>query len=279
VYKLAEGLGYLTLKPRSSSPLGIFSQYDGNIIGGLLLGAGMAISGSCPGTVLAQSGAGLKTGFYGLGGAVLGGIVYTGFVAKAIKWQKERTGVKPETVTLDQQLGLSSTATLVLFETLAVSAIAASVIYGNDSSDFTLFSAGSGLFLGFAQLFSILTRKSMLGVSGSYEEAGNHFWWLLGGADRNSFPASRQNMLFASGVAAGAWIIAQKAPSLLAEGLVETAPGLAVAGGVLMTVGARVAGGCTSGHGISGLSLFSVSSLVTIASVFLAGGLLAPLVH
>ncbi|KAI5463785.1 hypothetical protein BGZ63DRAFT_413296 [Mariannaea sp. PMI_226] len=279
VYKIAELLGYISLKPRSSSPIGIFSQYDGNIIGGALLGAGMAISGSCPGTVFAQIGTGLQTGYYALAGAVLGGIAFTGIISKAIKWQKEKTEVKPETTTLASQLGLSNTAVFLLFETLAISALAASVFLGKGSSQWTLFSAGSGLLIGFAQFVSILTRKSMLGVSTSYEEIGHHFWWLLRGADRNSFPSSRQNMLFASGVAAGAWGIAHAAPELLSKHIIETEPGLAVAGGFLMVVGARVAGGCTSGHGISGLSLFSVSSLVTITTTFLAGGLLGPLLH
>ncbi|UPK97552.1 hypothetical protein LCI18_008487 [Fusarium solani-melongenae] len=278
VSKILEGTGYVNLKPRSSSPIGLFGQYDGNVLGGFLLGAGMALSGSCPGTVLAQVGAGLQTGFYALGGAVLGGIVWTGFLSKAVKAQKERTGVKPETVTLNEKLGVSKAATVILFETLCLSAIAASVVY-TTGSDWTLFSAGSGLFIGFAQLFSILVRRSMLGVSGSYEEAGNHFWWLLKGADSASYPSSRQNMLFATGVAAGAWAISKNFPELLAASIVETEPRLAAIGGFVMVVGSRLAGGCTSGHGISGLSLLSTSSLVTIGTAFAAAGLIAPLVH
>ncbi|KAM5348035.1 hypothetical protein ACJ41O_007859 [Fusarium nematophilum] len=279
VYKITESLGFVNLKPRSSSPVGLFGQYDGNVLGGFLLGAGMALSGSCPGTVLAQVGAGLQTGAYALGGALLGGIVWTGLFAKAAKAQKERAGVKPETVTLDEKLGISKAATVLLFEALCLSAIAASVVYTTGSSDWTLFSAGSGLFLGFAQLFSLLARRSMLGVSGSYDEAGNHFWWLVRGADPASWPSSRQNMLFATGVATGAWAVASNFPSLLAASIVETEPRLAAAGGFIMVVGSRLAGGCTSGHGISGLSLLSTSSLVTIGTAFAAAGLIAPLVH
>ncbi|KPM44363.1 hypothetical protein AK830_g2195 [Neonectria ditissima] len=276
IYKIAESLGYVSLKPRSSSPIGLFSQYDGNIVGGALLGAGMAISGSCPGTVFAQTGLGLQTGFYALGGAVIGGIVYTGIVSNAIKRQKEKAAVTPQTVSLGEQLGLSRTSTLLLFEAIVLSAFSASIIYVKHPSDWTLLSAGSGLFIGFAQLFSLLTRQSMLGVSTSYEEIGNHFWWLIGGS---SWPSSRQNMLFATGVVAGAWILAQNAPSLLGAKVIETAPTLSVAGGFLMVLGSRIAGGCTSGHGISGLSLLSTSSLITIGSMFAAGALLAPLVH
>ncbi|KAH7017304.1 hypothetical protein EDB80DRAFT_280574 [Ilyonectria destructans] len=279
IYKVAESLNYVHLKPRASSPIGLFSQYDGNIIGGCMLGAGMAISGSCPGTMFAQSGLGFQTGFYALGGGIIGGIVHIGLVSKAIKWQKEKTGAKPQVVSLDEQLGISKGSTIFIFEAIALSVIAATVLSTNGSSDWTLFSAGSGLFLGLAQLFSILARKSMLGVSTSFEEIGNHFWWLVKGADANSWPSSRQNLLFATGAAMGAWILGQNFPSLVGGKVIETAPGLAVAGGFLMAIGSRIAGGCTSGHGVSGLSLLSTSSLFTIVSLFAAGGLIAPLVN
>ncbi|KAH7160919.1 hypothetical protein EDB81DRAFT_839368 [Dactylonectria macrodidyma] len=279
IYKVAESLGYVSLKPRNSSPIGLFSQYDGNIIGGSLLGLGMAISGSCPGTLFAQTGLGLQTGFYTLGGAIIGGIVHVGIVAKIIKRQKERTGVKPHAVTLDEQLGISKGSTLLLFEAVALSVVAASVILTNGASDWTLFSAGSGLFLGLAQLFSILTRRSMLGVSTSFEEIGNHFWWLLRGANPNAWPSSRQNLVFATGAALGSWVLAQNFPSLAEGKVIETAPSLAITGGFLMAIGSRIAGGCTSGHGVSGLSLLSTSSFITIVSLFAAGGLVAPLVH
>ena len=45
----------------------------------------------------------------------------------------------------------------------------------------------------------------------------------------------------------------------------------AFVGGVVMAFGARLAGGCTSGHGLSGLSAMSFSSLVTVVGIFGAG--------
>jgi len=38
-----------------------------------------------------------------------------------------------------------------------------------------------------------------------------------------------------------------------------------------MTFGARLGGGCTSGHGLSGLSAMSFSSLLTVGAMFGAG--------
>lgn len=46
----------------------------------------------------------------------------------------------------------------------------------------------------------------------------------------------------------------------------------AMVGGAALIVGARTAGGCTSGHGISGLSPLSKVSFVTVAVMF-AGGI------
>ncbi|NBB90312.1 MAG: YeeE/YedE family protein [Spirochaetes bacterium] len=47
-----------------------------NIIGGLLLGAGFVMAGACPGTSLAQVGAGYKDAWFVLAGGVLGSLVY-----------------------------------------------------------------------------------------------------------------------------------------------------------------------------------------------------------
>jgi uncharacterized membrane protein YedE/YeeE len=51
----------------------------------------------------------------------------------------------------------------------------------------------------------------------------------------------------------------------------------AFTGGMLMILGARVANGCTSGHGITGLSQLSIGSLVATPSMF-AGGIAAALI-
>ncbi|OAA47542.1 YeeE/YedE family protein [Metarhizium rileyi] len=279
IYAIAERRGYAKISSRNSSPLGFFSSYDGNVIGGSLLGAGMALSGSCPGTLYAQLAAGVQTGFYALGGAIIGGILWSGPVSKLVKRRRENKGLKPEPGLVSEQLGLSRGATLLLLEAASIAVIAVTTMYRPPSPTAKIPGAVGGLLIGAAQLVSILTRKSMVGISGSYEEMGNYFWWLISGADANAKPASYQNLLFASGVASGAWGLLRLIPGLASGPVDEVSPMLAMSGGVLVAVGSRIAGGCTSGHGISGISLLSTSSVITITSAFAVGSVVAPLVH
>src|SRR3989338_9085664 len=47
-----------------------------NVLGGLLLGAGMTVTGACPGTVFAQLGSGVGTAPYVLAGGAVGAMLY-----------------------------------------------------------------------------------------------------------------------------------------------------------------------------------------------------------
>jgi uncharacterized membrane protein YedE/YeeE len=279
IYAVAERLDYVKLKPRSSSPIGVFSRYDGNIIGGILLGAGMALSGSCPGTLYPQLAAGVHTGFHALNGAIIGGLLWTGFLSRVVKQNKEKANITPITMTANDQLGLSRGVTLFLFEVACLSILAATTIYTPKFPGAKILGTTGGFIIGLSQLFSIITRKSMIGVSTAYEEVGNHFWWVIKGAEPNMKPASYNSIVFAAGVTAGAWGLLQAIPSLASAPVFEAPPLLAMAGGALMVIGSRMAGGCTSGHGISGMSLLSLSSMITIACTFAAGAVVAPLVY
>ncbi|UNI13438.1 hypothetical protein JDV02_000186 [Purpureocillium takamizusanense] len=294
IYSVAERLGYVKLQPRSSSPLGLFSRYDGNILGGALLGAGMAVSGSCPGTLYAQLATGVRTGFYVLAGAVTGGVLWTGYLAPLVKRRRENAAIKPAPGVISESLGLSRAATLVLFEAACVAVVVATAAGAKSTNGGSAAFAGGdlipagavgGLFIGLAQLVSLVTRRTMVGISGSFEDAGNYFWWLFrDAAAAEKRPRTYQNMLFAAAAAAGAWAMARVLPDSAVFGavagpLLEMPPLRAVLGGVLIAVGSRLAGGCTSGHGISGMSLLSTSSVVTIASTFGTGALVAPLIY
>lgn len=243
----------------------------------------MALSGSCPGTLYAQLAVGSRTGLYALAGAVAGGILWTGPLVACVKARRDAARLKPEPATVADLLGLSRVAMLLVFEAacvVAVTTTVAAAAEGRVPAPGPLVPPGvlGGLLIGLAQLVSLVLRRSMLGVSGSFEDLGNAFWALVAAGPT---PRSCGNALFAAALTAGAWGLVTAVPALRAATgpVVEVAPPLAAAGGLVMAVGSRLAGGCTSGHGISGLSLLSVSSLVTMASTFAAGAIVAPLVH
>lgn len=226
-----------------------------------------------------QLAAGVHTGFHALNGAILGGLLWTGLLSKMVKQNKERANISPITVTANDQLGLSRGATLLLFETVCLSVLAVTTIYTPKFPGAKILGTAGGFIIGLSQLFSIATRRSMIGVSTAYEEVGNYFWWVIKGAEPNTKPVSYNSILFAGGVTAGAWGLLQAVPSLANAPVFEAPPLLAMTGGALMAIGSRMAGGCTSGHGISGMSLLSLSSMITIASTFAAGAVVAPLVY
>ena len=49
--------------------------------------------------------------------------------------------------------------------------------------------------------------------------------------------------------------------------------GIVIAGGILVGIGTRLANGCTSGHGVCGISRFSLRGIVATVFYLLAGGL------
>lgn len=73
-----------------------------DLIGGLILGAGIALSGACPGTALAQIGAGYRDALFVLLGGIAGAITY-GYLDAPIAALFAEAGGK---VGFDQLLGL-----------------------------------------------------------------------------------------------------------------------------------------------------------------------------
>lgn len=77
--------------------------------------------------------------------------------------------------------------------------------------------------------------------------------------------------LFLIGLPVGAWLGFVAGPAIFAEvpktlPVIELSPVWLVATGLLVGVGTRVGRGCTSGHGICGLSRFSIRSVVAVAT-------------
>ncbi len=92
-----------------------------DIIGGLILGVGIAISGACPGTTLAQIGAGYRDALFTLAGGLAGAIAY-GYVDTSIASFFAETGQK---VSFDQLLGMPFWLTALLLAALLATGLVA----------------------------------------------------------------------------------------------------------------------------------------------------------
>jgi hypothetical protein len=73
-----------------------------DIVGGLILGAGIALAGACPGTSMAQLGAGYKDAWFVILGGIFGAMAYGYFYEPIIALLPE----KGDKVAFDQLLGL-----------------------------------------------------------------------------------------------------------------------------------------------------------------------------
>jgi len=70
VLAVLHGFGYVKLAPKAA-------LYSADIIGGLILGAGIALAGACPGTTLAQIGAGYRDAIFTLLGGIAGAVAFS----------------------------------------------------------------------------------------------------------------------------------------------------------------------------------------------------------
>jgi hypothetical protein len=70
VLAVLNGFGYVKLQPKAAA-------YAADIVGELLLGAGISLAGACPGTTLAQIGAGYRDAFFTLVGGLFGAVAFS----------------------------------------------------------------------------------------------------------------------------------------------------------------------------------------------------------
>jgi uncharacterized membrane protein YedE/YeeE len=117
-----------------------------------------------------------------------------------------------------------------------------------------------GTLIGAAASLYLLFRGAPVGISGMVEDALNPR-----SGDR------RDALWFLAGLFAAGLIATLVSPSLRATAPVASIPVLVIAG-LLVGFGTRLGSGCTSGHGVCGLSRFSWRSLVaTFTFMFVAG--------
>ena len=127
-----------------------------------------------------------------------------------------------------------------------------------DTLNFTPFAAFSGgLLIGFAVILFFVTTGRLAGVSGIVNNAlTNTKNW-------------QSNFLFLIGLVLGpiayAFILNKDIPFS-----VTPSQPLIIIGGILVGLGTKIGSGCTSGHGICGISRFSFRSILATLTFMIA---------
>ncbi len=122
-------------------------------------------------------------------------------------------------------------------------------------------SLSGGIFLGVASALFILINGRILGISG-----------ILGGLLPPKLGDTSWRIAFLLGLFAAPTVFHAMVPAeYIIAPRIETADWMVVVAGLLVGIGTRYASGCTSGHGVCGLSRLSPRSLVATASFMSAG--------
>ncbi len=117
-----------------------------------------------------------------------------------------------------------------------------------------------GLLIGVAVVLLLWFNGRIAGISG-----------IVGGLLRPQIGEVGWRVAFVLGLLLSPWLYGMFRPLPEIHGAAST--GLLIVAGLLVGVGTRYGSGCTSGHGVCGLSRFSLRSLVATASFMLVGAL------
>ena len=118
-----------------------------------------------------------------------------------------------------------------------------------------------GLFIGLGGAVFLLGNGRIMGASG-----------LIGGlVDGSGWSNAAERIVFLAGVIIMPIIVLQfwdRSETNITDNVVQL-----VAAGLLVGIGTRVANGCTSGHGVCGISRLSLRGIVATVFYIMAGGL------
>ena len=115
-----------------------------------------------------------------------------------------------------------------------------------------------GIIIGFAVLLFFLFNGRLIGISGI---ASNFI---------NQQDKRFDNFLFLIGLVLGPFVYKILSNKEI-EIVISNSFVLLIIAGLLVGFGTRISGGCTSGHGISGISRFSLRSIVATITFILVG--------
>ena len=125
-------------------------------------------------------------------------------------------------------------------------------------ANFTPFSAFlGGILIGIAVILFFVSNGRLAGVSGIVND---------------SLTRSRNravNLLFLFGLILGPIIFMILTQSTIPFSITTSIP-IIIFGGLLVGIGTKIGNGCTSGHGVCGISLFSIRSIIATVVFILA---------
>ncbi len=114
-----------------------------------------------------------------------------------------------------------------------------------------------GLLIGFAVFLFFIFNGRLAGVSSVASDS------ILKSTNRID------NLLFLLGLIIGPNLYSLSGNEI--ESVLTNSLPLIIIGGLLVGVGTKIANGCTSGHGVCGISRFSIRSIVATISFILTG--------
>ena len=123
-----------------------------------------------------------------------------------------------------------------------------------------LWGFGGGLMIGLAAAAYLLLNGKIMGISGIFGGLVDGTGWGTWG-ERGAFIAGLIGM---------PWLMTQ---ALTAQTHLTGNWFVIATGGVLVGLGTRLANGCTSGHGVCGISRLSLRGIVATVFYVLSGGL------
>lgn len=119
-----------------------------------------------------------------------------------------------------------------------------------------------GLMIGSAAAFYLLVNGRVMGASG-----------IIGGlVDRTGWATWAERAAFIAGLAIVPMLIKPVYSVPVMTNITSNIPAVILAG-LLVGVGTRLANGCTSGHGVCGISRFSIRGIAATIFYLGAGGL------
>ena len=119
-----------------------------------------------------------------------------------------------------------------------------------------------GLMIGLAASFHLLVNGRIMGASG-----------ILGGlVDRTGWSTWAERLAFIAGLALVPVLLIPVYSGPVVTNITGNIWAIVIAG-LLVGVGTRLANGCTSGHGVCGISRFSLRGITATILYLLAGGL------